>query len=130
MTNIDFQSPLTPPISIATFSVAVRAANAAGMAAMDSLIASVEQSADPDWRHEIDLLDLVGDPIDEIREMQRTALTVMARAWLAGVLAQRQTCQPVLSLGDVRVLLAIAVTPAARAFYAGQLLIALQTQVR
>ncbi len=129
MTTIDRQSPMTTHTSIATSAVAVLAANAAGMAAMDALITSIEQSARPDWRHQFDLVDLVGDPVDEIQRLQRTAPTPMARAWLAGVLAQRQTYHPALSLIDIRALLAIAGTPATRAFYAGQMMLVLQTQV-
>ncbi len=129
MTTIDRQSPMTKYTTFATSSVAVLAANAAGMAAMDALITSIEQSARPGWRHQIDLVDLVGDPVDEIQRLQRSAPTSIARAWLSGVLAQRQTCHPVLSLDDIRALLAIAGPPATRAFYAGQLMLALQTQV-
>ncbi len=129
MTTIDRQSPMNTHTSTATSAVAVLAANAAGMAAMDALITSIEQSARPDWRHQFDLLDVIGDPVDEIERLQRSAPTSLARAWLSGVLAQRQTYHPVLSLGDIRALLAIAVPPATRAYYAGQLMLALQTQV-
>lgn len=117
----------TATSSISTLTTS--AATAAGLAAMDALIASIERSSDPDWRHEMDFVDLAHDPIKEIQRMQRTAPTPMAGAWLAGVLAQRETNHPVLSLADIRTLLAIGGTPATRAFYAGQLMLALQTQV-
>jgi len=108
---------------------------AAGMAAIDALVDSLEESADPDWLHDLDFVDLLGDPIEDLEWMLATAPTPLAEAYVTGVLWERPDYRPFgvevaqiaqNSVDTLRTRLADAATPLSKVYFAGALLVALQ----
>ena len=104
---------------------------AAGLAATIEVQDSIEKSANPEWRHQFDLVDLSRDPLEDLEALLATAPTPSAESYVTAALRQRPDYRlfnlpvPRTSVEELRLLLVAACTPLQRAHYAGGLTTAL-----
>jgi len=62
---------------------------ATGLAAMIKLQDSIATSANPDWRHAFDLVDLWASPMEDLHAMLATAPSALAAVFVAAAITMR-----------------------------------------